>query len=40
MVVYVGDVFSCALARLRGVPLLFKGDDFSETDLESALKRA
>lgn len=31
-----GDVFSYALAKVRGLPLLFKGDDFSETDIESA----
>lgn len=33
-----GDVFSYALAKVRGLPLLFKGADFSETDLVSALK--
>jgi ribonuclease VapC len=32
-----GDVFSYALAKVRGLPLLFKGNDFSETDLASAL---
>ena len=32
-----GDVFSYALAKVRGLPLLFKGDDFSETDIASAL---
>jgi ribonuclease VapC len=31
-----GDVFSYALAKVRGLPLLFKGDDFSKTDLRSA----
>lgn len=31
-----GDVFSYALARDRGVPLLFKGNDFSQTDIEVA----
>jgi ribonuclease VapC len=31
-----GDCFSYALAKSRGLPLLFKGDDFSETDLEIA----
>ena len=31
-----GDVFACALARVRGLPLLFKGDDFSRTDIERA----
>ncbi|WP_082674430.1 type II toxin-antitoxin system VapC family toxin [Thiohalocapsa sp. ML1] len=28
-----GDVFSYALAKVRGLPLLFKGDDFSRTDI-------
>ncbi len=32
-----GDCFSYALAKLRGEPLLFKGDDFSKTDVISAL---
>ena len=32
-----GDCFAYALARDRGEPLLFKGDDFSNTDLKSAL---
>jgi ribonuclease VapC len=32
-----GDVFSYALAKVRGVPLLFKGNDFSETDIAGAL---
>lgn len=32
-----GDVFSYALAKVRGLPLLFKGHDFSETDIVSAL---
>jgi len=31
-----GDVFSYALAKSRGLPLLFKGDDFSRTDVERA----
>jgi ribonuclease VapC len=31
-----GDVFSCALAKVRGLPLLFKGSDFSQTDIRSA----
>lgn len=31
-----GDCFSYALARQLGVPLLFKGDDFSQTDLTPA----
>lgn len=29
-----GDLFSYALAKSRGVPLLFKGDDFVHTDLQ------
>ena len=32
-----GDCFAYALARATGEPLLFKGDDFSHTDLRSAL---
>jgi ribonuclease VapC len=32
-----GDCFAYALARETKEPLLFKGDDFTETDLESAL---
>lgn len=31
-----GDCFSYALARLRSAPLLFKGDDFSQTDVIDA----
>ena len=31
-----GDLFSYALAKSRGVPLLFKGDDFALTDVEVA----
>ncbi|HEY1930991.1 MAG TPA: type II toxin-antitoxin system VapC family toxin [Acetobacteraceae bacterium] len=27
-----GDLFSYALAKVRNLPLLFKGNDFSETD--------
>jgi len=30
-------VFSYALAKVRGLPLLFKGDDFARTDLLPAL---
>jgi ribonuclease VapC len=30
----MGDCAAYALARTRGVPLLFKGDDFSRTDVE------
>ena len=33
-----GDVFSYALAKVRGMPLLFKGDDFSRTDIRPALE--
>jgi len=32
-----GDCFAYALAKERDLPLLFKGDDFSHTDLEPAL---
>jgi len=32
-----GDVFSYALAKVRGLPLLFKGQDFSQTDVVSVL---
>ena len=31
-----GDCFAYALARSIGEPLLFKGDDFARTDIESA----
>jgi len=31
-----GDVFSYALVKLRGLPLLYKGADFAQTDLRSA----
>lgn len=34
-----GDVFSYALAKVRGLPLLYKGSDFSETDIASAMAR-
>ena len=34
----LGDIFAYALARERGVPLLFKGDDFSQTDIEDAAR--
>jgi len=33
-----GDCFAYALAREKSEPLLFKGDDFSQTDIEPALK--
>lgn len=29
----LGDCFAYALAQSRGVPLLFKGDDFQHTDI-------
>lgn len=32
-----GDCFAYALAKDRGEPLLFKGDDFGHTDIESVL---
>lgn len=33
----IGDCFSYALAFATGEPLLFKGDDFTHTDIRSAL---
>jgi ribonuclease VapC len=33
----LGDVFSYALAKVTGSQLLYKGDDFAQTDLEAAL---
>ena len=32
-----GDCASYALAKARGLPLLFKGRDFAQTDLTAAL---
>ena len=32
-----GDCFSYALAKATGQPLLFKGDDFSQTDIKPAV---
>lgn len=32
-----GDCFAYALAKVSGDPLLYKGDDFSHTDIESVL---
>jgi ribonuclease VapC len=29
-----GDLFAYALAKVRNLPLLFKGNDFAETDIE------
>lgn len=33
----LGDTYSYALAKVRGEPLLFKGDDFRQTDIASVL---
>ncbi len=33
----IGDCCSYALAKVTGEPILFKGDDFSKTDLPSVL---
>ncbi len=33
-----GDCFAYALAKESGEPLLFKGGDFAQTDIEPALK--
>ena len=35
-----GDVFSYALAKVRGLPLLFKGEGFAQTDIRPALDRS
>jgi ribonuclease VapC len=32
----MGDCFAYACAKVHGVPLLYKGDDFSQTDIEAA----
>jgi ribonuclease VapC len=32
-----GDLFSYALAKSRGIPLLYKGEDFAFTDILSAV---
>ena len=32
-----GDCFSYALAKAAGFPLLFKGEDFTKTDIQAAL---
>jgi ribonuclease VapC len=32
----LGDCFAYALAKTRGLPLLFKGDDFARTDIVPA----
>ena len=36
----IGDVFAYALAKATDQPLLFKGNDFSQTDVRSALPPA
>jgi ribonuclease VapC len=33
----IGDCCAYALAKYSGEPLLFKGDDFSQTDIQSAV---
>lgn len=33
----LGDCFAYALAKARQEPLLFKGEDFSKTDIEAAI---
>ena len=33
-----GDLFSYALAKSRGIPLLYKGDDFAFTDVVPAVR--
>ncbi len=35
-----GDCFSYALAATRGLPLLYKGEDFARTDLVAAARTA
>ncbi len=35
---HYGDCFAYALALTTGEPLLFKGNDFSQTDVEPALR--
>jgi ribonuclease VapC len=35
-----GDCFAYALAKAKGEPLLFKGDDFAATDIEPAVPPA
>jgi ribonuclease VapC len=34
-----GDVFSYALANVRDLPLLYKGNDFAQTDLRPAVPK-
>ena len=33
----LGDCFAYALAKARGEPLLFKGEDFAQTDVKAAI---
>jgi ribonuclease VapC len=33
----LGDCFAYALAKARGEPLLFKGEDFARTDVKAAI---
>lgn len=33
----LGDCFAYALAKARGEPLLYKGDDFARTDVKAAV---
>jgi ribonuclease VapC len=33
-----GDCFSYALSKVSGEPLLFKGEDFAKTDVQTALQ--
>jgi ribonuclease VapC len=33
----LGDCFACALAKVTGEPILFRGDDFIHTDLSPVL---
>ena len=35
----IGDCCAHALAKYSGEPLLFKGDDFSQTDIQPAITR-
>lgn len=35
----LGDLFSYALAKNRDLPLLYKGNDFAETDLRPAVAK-
>lgn len=34
-----GDVFSCSLAKVRGLPLLYEGENFAQTDIVSAMPK-